>query len=379
MKSKPAMSAVVLSAGFSSRMGRFKPLLRIGEKTVVERAVSVFREGGIDDVVVVVGHRAGEIRPAVARAGGRSVENEEYAKGMFTSVKAGARSVSSQSQAFFVMPVDIPLVRPSTVTLLVRTYLENPGRIVYPVFDSRRGHPPLIPSPLASAIAKSSSGDGLRGFLGEHEALALELPVPDRNILLDMDSPENYEEALRRAAQNDIPTRQECETILGHTFPVSEKVLFHSRMVERLSFAIAAALIDKGEKLDLGLASAGALLHDIAKGQKDHAKKGAEMIRELGFDRVADIVARHTDLNGEQDGGAREAEIVYIADKLIANDRFVSLSSRFETALGRFGHDPLARDAIERRRKTAESVKKNLETLLDRSLESFFPARKIDR
>ena len=372
MTSDSAISAVVLSAGFSSRMARFKPLLPIGEKTVVERAVSLFREGGIDDVIVVVGHRAGEVRPVVASAGGRAVGNEDYAKGMFTSVKAGARSVSSKCRAFFVMPVDIPLVRPSTVKLLVRAYLENQGRIVYPVFDSRRGHPPLIPAPLAAAMVKSSAGDGLRGFLGEHDALALDLPVPDRNILLDMDSPENYEEALRRVEQNDLPTRRECETILGHTFPVSEKVLVHSRMVERLSVAIAAALIEKGEKLDLALASAGALLHDIAKGQKDHAKKGAEMVRELGFDRVADIVALHTDLNGEHNAGAREAEIVYIADKLIANDRLVSLSSRFDTALGRFGHDPLAREAIERRRKTAESVKKKLEILAGRSLESFF-------
>ncbi len=365
-----ALSAVVLSAGFSSRMGKLKPLLPIGGKTVLERAISIFRESGVGDVVVVTGHRGDEVRSVAESAGARAVENSDYRDGMFSSVKAGLNSIDPESRAFFLMPTDMPLVRPLTVRLVSSAYLENPGKIVYPAFAFDRGHPPLIPAELKSAVLNSRKNGGLRAVLEEYEHLALDLPVPDRNILFDMNRPENYEEAVKRAENLDIPTREECEVLLACASPVSEKILRHGRAVEKATSAICMALIEKGKNLDPSLASAAAFLHDIAKGRENHAEKGAEILRAMGFGRVADVVANHTDLIVSEEPETDESEIVYLADKLVANDRFVALEQRFRTAMERFGKDLEARRAIEHREKTALAVKRKLERLLGRSLES---------
>ncbi len=366
-----SLSAIVLSAGFSSRMGKFKPLLPIGGKTVLERVISIFREGCVNDIVVVTGHRGDEVRAVAESAGARAVENPDYRDGMFSSVKAGVRGIDQGTRAFFVMPADIPLVRPLTVKLVSSAYFENDGKIVYPVFASERGHPPLIPAELKPSVLNSRMNGGLRSVLEAHEKLALELPVPDRNILINMNGPGNYDEVVELAANLDIPTFEECEILLTRTRPVPEKVLRHSRTVEKLSSAICSELIGKGAFLNARLASAAALLHDIAKGLENHAERGAELLRDMGFERVAEVVANHTDLIVSGEPETNESEIVYMADKLAMNDRFVTLEHRFETALERFGKDPEARRAIERRRKTALAVRNKLESRLGRSLESF--------
>lgn len=64
------ISGLILAAGFSSRMGRFKPLLPLGGSTATERAVKSLRDGGIEDVRVVVGWRTEELVPVLDQPGG---------------------------------------------------------------------------------------------------------------------------------------------------------------------------------------------------------------------------------------------------------------------------------------------------------------------
>ena len=88
----------MLAAGYSSRMGAFKPLLELGGRTFLERCVAAFRQAGVEDVVVVTGHRAEELRAAARGLGVRVALNGRYPEGMYTSVQAGlAASVPSPS------------------------------------------------------------------------------------------------------------------------------------------------------------------------------------------------------------------------------------------------------------------------------------------
>lgn len=75
---------------------------------------------------------------------------------------------------------------------------ENPGKIIYPTYDGKRGHPPLIPSRLLPGILGWRKNGGLKAVLKSYEKLALEVPVPDSFILLDIDAPEDYQELLKR-------------------------------------------------------------------------------------------------------------------------------------------------------------------------------------
>jgi putative nucleotidyltransferase with HDIG domain len=365
------ISAIILAAGYSSRMGKFKPLLPIDGKTVIERTIDVFANNGIRNIMVVTGHRSLEIDRVLQSSGVKLVENCEYDSGMFSSVKAGIKNLDiDKTDAFFITPADICLIRPLTVKLLAAACQKKAGKIFHPCFDSKRGHPPLISISLASFILRSKTNDNLKTILEGFDPAAVDVQVPDRHILVDMNRPKDYEVALVRWQNNDIPTSEECNVLLKHIFRVNRDVVLHSRKVEQIARRICRNLQKTGTPLNPELVSAAALLHDIAKGCKSHALTGARMLSEMGFFRVAQIVFQHTDLNFNPHGKINEAEIVYMADNLTLENSCTTLERRFEKALNRFGHDPEARAAVARRKQVTLALKQKLERALGYSIES---------
>ena len=105
------ISAIILAAGFSSRMDGFKPLLPLGESNVLTHAVDIFLKADIGDIRVVIGHRASEIRSLVKATGAEAIINPRYRTGMLSSIQAGIMNLPKTQKAFFILPVDIPLVR----------------------------------------------------------------------------------------------------------------------------------------------------------------------------------------------------------------------------------------------------------------------------
>jgi molybdenum cofactor cytidylyltransferase len=184
--------ALILAAGYSSRMGALKPLLRIGGFHLVEAAVSRFMRAGFQDVRVVVGHRAQEIIPAVDRLGVEHIYNPFYSKGMFSSVLAGVGSLGIDVEAFFVLPVDIPLVKSETIAQLYSAYQNCPAVIVYPRFQGYRGHPPLISMGTMTKDLRGDFPGGLRALLRKYEEDALDVDVEDEAVLMDCDTQEDY-------------------------------------------------------------------------------------------------------------------------------------------------------------------------------------------
>ena len=184
-------AAIILAAGFSRRMAKFKPLLPVGGETFIDRLISTFLDNDVE-VYVVVGYRGEKLKAAIRDRNVVIVENPDYQLGMYSSVQAGVRVLAPGYKAFFVMPVDIPLERPATIKRLTAASVQNPGRIIYPVFHKKRGHPPLIPMNLASTITGWKRDGNLREVLDSLEELSLEVSVPDSNILLDIDTAEDY-------------------------------------------------------------------------------------------------------------------------------------------------------------------------------------------
>ena len=192
MMNRNKFSAIILAAGFSSRMAAFKPLIRIEGKSFVEHAVTLFRTAGVEDIVTVLGHRAPEVLPVVQRAASRGVINANHADGMYSSIQAGAKAVADSCDAFFLLPVDIPLVRPSTVQKLAAAFAQHAApSVCYPLFEATRGHPPLINSELTDAILSYRGDGGLRAFLRRHEERSITVPVDDPFIRLDADTPQD--------------------------------------------------------------------------------------------------------------------------------------------------------------------------------------------
>lgn len=200
-------AAVVLAAGFSRRMERFKPLLSIGDETITDRVISIFLQNDVD-VYLVVGWQQDELRAGIKAQKVYIVENPDFHQDMITSVQAGLRSLGSGYEAFFVMPVDIPLVRYSTIQRLIETAQKQPGKLIYPVFGKTRGHPPLIPTSIIPDILGSQKDGGLKAILSAYENIALEVRVPDSNIIFDVDTPEDYKALLERFQHYEIPLEE---------------------------------------------------------------------------------------------------------------------------------------------------------------------------
>lgn len=362
-------AAVILAAGFSSRMEQFKPLLPLGEKTITDHVIATFRQNNVD-VYLIVGWRGNELRAGIKKWDIDIIENSEYQQGMFTSVQAGIRHLQPVPESFFIMPVDIPLVRPSTISQLINEAREHPGKILYPVFGKTRGHPPLVPSSLIPVILGWQKEGGLRAILSTQENNALEVIVPDSYILLDIDTYDDYQVALKRFLRHGVPTEEECDVILDDICPIAPDIRKHCLKVAEVAITIGRVLSDSGYKVDLEVIRTAAMLHDIAKGYLNHAAAGGRMLREMGFEMIGDIVTIHSDLPTGEIPVSLESKIVYLADKFVKGSNLVPIEERYHSASSKFSVTPEIEANIRQRKLSALKVKRELEDILGYSLDA---------
>jgi molybdenum cofactor cytidylyltransferase len=192
----PLIGAIILAAGRSGRMGRCKALLEIGGKTAVEQIQGNLAEAGIKTQVVITGHHAAEIELAIPS--GFCVFNADYAAGgMISSVKSGVRSVRDQCDAMLVALVDHPLVAAETARRLIAAWILEPNKIVRPRYDSRMGHPVVIPATLADSILELPREATLKTWMAQRADQVKVVDVDDEGILIDLDTPADYEKAKR--------------------------------------------------------------------------------------------------------------------------------------------------------------------------------------
>ena len=360
------IAAVILAAGLSSRMGSCKPLLPLGGCNLLGHCRSLFAGCGLTEVLVVVGHQAEDVRTESAFLGLRTVENPDYRTGMFSSVQRAVSVLPEDIDAFFILPVDIPLIRPATVRRLLGDFAAGSGNILYPTFAGRRGHPPLIPAALIPAIQAHDGAGGLEALLGRYPGR--EVAVWDEGILLDADTPDDLQRLRERQKRISIPTRQEAEALAG--LLLAEPGLSHGRMVGQAAEALALALNARGAALDIDAVCCGALLHDVAKGQSRHEQRGAEMMAELDLPAIAAIVAAHKDLAVPADGRLTEREVVCLADKVISGTRRIDLMERYAEKLRIFAGNASACRAITERMERALALRSLVELSIGRSIDS---------
>lgn len=367
MRRADRLAALVLAAGCSSRAPGFKPLLPLGGSTVIENTIASLRRAGIDNITVVAGHRAADLLPVLDRIAVRVVVNDGYCDGMFSSVVVGAESLPADIAAFFLLPADIPLVRSHTIRLLARAGRKGGTDVVYPVFQGRRGHPPLISARLIPAIMAWDGTVGLRGLLARYEQRAGEVAVVDEGILLDIDTADDYSHICDCHACRHFPNANECDAILTR-MATPEEVARHGRFVAGVAGMIAGRLNRVGHVLDEGLIATAGLLHDLAKGKPNHPRHGARILTSLGYPRAAAIVAAHHDFTLAEDQPVNEAAIIYLADKLVQNERLVTIEERFTSSREKFAADAAARRAAGERLANARRIAARVERALGANL-----------
>jgi molybdenum cofactor cytidylyltransferase len=182
-------AAIILAAGDSGRMGTDKARLPLGPLTAVEHVIAVHRAACARDILVVSGRNTSALAGLSLDA--VLVENPRPEDGMFSSVQAGVRAVGPLIEAFFIHPVDIPLVPVSVLEQVLEAAEGQPGRMAFvPAVNGRRGHPPLIRAGLKATILTEKGDGGLRAAL--NRAGVFEVACGEPGILRDMDTPETY-------------------------------------------------------------------------------------------------------------------------------------------------------------------------------------------
>ncbi len=352
-------------------MGRLKPLMQLGGCTVLEHQIRLFQSVGIDSPVVVVGHHADEVIPTAERLGARAVLNSRYEAGMFSSVIAGVGALRDSSiDAFFMLPVDVPLVLGIFLKRMCRIFEEESARIIYPEYRGESGHPPLISSSLIPEILKHDGAGGLRTVLANYESGTFGFETGEEGILFDMDTPDAYEKIKHRWDERQLPKESECLHLLND-YATPLDVISHSEKVSELSGIICRKLNNRGFNLSIQLAERAGLLHDVAKSLPNHAREGARILTLHGYNDIALITGQHMNLYYSSGSPITEAEILYLADKLLDGVEVCPLVHRRTESLRQKGDTPEIRNAINKRFDSAECIAAAVEELLGEPLMKF--------
>ncbi len=186
-----SVAAVILAAGQSRRMGGPNKLLaRFDGKPLVRRIAEQALASKADPVIVVTGHRAGEISGALTGLDVRTVHNPDFAQGLATSLKTGLAAVPESASGALVLLADMPDVTHAVMDRLIDAFRARRGlAIVLPTFDGKRGNPVLWARAFFPELMEISGDTGARHILARHED-AVERVEIGAAATHDVDTPE---------------------------------------------------------------------------------------------------------------------------------------------------------------------------------------------
>ena len=198
------ISAIILAAGESTRMGQPKMLLPWGNVSILEHVIAVFSKAGIENILVVVGAARVQMEKIINQCKVRSVYNKDYANGeMLSSLQCGLRALAltppplSRGETGVVATLiglgDQPQVEERSVRLICEMYQQTKSTLIVPSFQMRRGHPWLIARPLWTELLEMKPPESPRDFLKRQSRKIQHVEVNTPSIFADVDTPEDYQ------------------------------------------------------------------------------------------------------------------------------------------------------------------------------------------
>ncbi len=186
------ISAVLLAAGKSKRMGRPKLLLPFGGSTILERTVDNISSSLVDEVIVVLGAGARDLEKVIASRPVKLVFNPDYRRGMSTSLTCGLKMVNRRAQKVMVALADQPLVDKETYNRLIEESLSSEKGIVIPVFQSRRGNPIIFSIGYRQELLGLTGDVGGREIVSRHPDDVLEVALESEGVVVNINTMDEY-------------------------------------------------------------------------------------------------------------------------------------------------------------------------------------------
>jgi CTP:molybdopterin cytidylyltransferase MocA len=187
-------------------MGAFKPLLPFGNKTVIECCIDYLREGGVETIVVVLGHRADEVQQKLETRDVRFAFNPDPNSEMGVSIAAGVRELPDTAETTLIALSDHPAVPAFVVSNIINAW-KNGARLVIPTWQNRGGHPVLVDLSFKSELLTLAPSGGLKKLFENHPGEVQRIEVDSHFIARDMDTWDDYLTLHREATGAPAPER----------------------------------------------------------------------------------------------------------------------------------------------------------------------------
>jgi molybdenum cofactor cytidylyltransferase len=259
------IAALVPAAGSSTRMGRPKLLVELEGQTLIGRVVTALRMGGADRVVVVAPPADTVEGPQVAAqaesAGAQVIVPRTRPAEMRESIEIGLEALEQldRPQSILLTPADYPGLTSEIVAELTRCARKMPDRMIIPRYRGERGHPIVVPWPIAALVRSLPAGAGVNVLLAEHQASLVELDLANPAILADLDTPQDllrWQQQQGRirvsvrlfALAKERAGRPELELELAHGSKVADLRSALGKAVPALAPLLSTALIAVDEE-----------------------------------------------------------------------------------------------------------------------------------
>ncbi len=186
------ITAIILAAGESKRMGEPKMLMPWGKSTVLQTVISTFQSAGLNDILVVTGGARQQVESLIGKTV-QTIFNDSYDSGeMLSSIQVGLSAKMREASAALICLGDQPQVNERTVRSICDAFLKNKSAIVVPSYEMQRGHPWLVARPLWEDLLEMKAPRTPRDFLKKYARKIHYVNVDTHSILEDLDTPEDY-------------------------------------------------------------------------------------------------------------------------------------------------------------------------------------------
>jgi len=194
---QPMISAIILAAGESKRMGEPKQLMPFGQSTILEKAIiNNLLSSAVNEIIVVLGYRAEEVLKTIATKPVKIAINPDYKQGMSTSIIAGLSLIARQAQAVMLALGDQPLVDSQTINRLIEEFYNHDKGIVVPTYHGKRGHPVIFAIKYKQKLLELKGDIGGREVIKDHPDDILEVAVDSESVITDIDTINDYRSQL---------------------------------------------------------------------------------------------------------------------------------------------------------------------------------------
>ncbi|MGK0465158.1 molybdenum cofactor cytidylyltransferase [Clostridium sp.] len=194
------ISAIILAAGYSRRMGVNKLLLKYRGKSLIQSTIDTILQCGFSEVILVGREEEvieiGNINELIV------VENQNAEEGISESIRLGVQH-AKEVDGYMFFTADQPFLDVDTIKSLIREFIENPTYIIVPRCDVRRGNPVIFPPDLKEDFLKLEGDIGGKTIINENLDRVKFVETSDSWELFDVDTSENYEFIINLEENND--------------------------------------------------------------------------------------------------------------------------------------------------------------------------------